>query len=170
MAKEKKGRRVKCYATGEYGTDLTFVKIGDHYYKDKETFEKYTRNNHYRTLTYEVLSDFLGYQKGQIFPGVVHRRLKKLEFYGFECIYQTIVVNRSSIEWALRTKDFKNDISALAYIFAIIDNNINDVYKKMRSQNKKTALPESTDYAKSVNLADIGTSKKGRDISEFLEA
>ena len=57
-----------------------------------------------------------------------------------------------------------------AYIFAIIDNNINDVYKKMRSQNKKTALPESTDYAESVNLADIGTSKKGRDISEFLEA
>ena len=67
-------------------------------------------------------------------------------------------------------KDFKNDISVLAYIFAIIDNNINDVYKKMRSQNKKTALPESTDYVESVNLADIGTSKKGRDISEFLEA
>lgn len=82
MAKEKKGRRVKCYATGEYGTDLTFVKIGDHYYKDEETFEKYTRNNHYRTLTYEVLSDFLGYQKGQIFPGVVHRRLKNWNFMG----------------------------------------------------------------------------------------
>lgn len=169
MSKERKGRRVKCYATGEYGTDLTFVKIDGHYYKDEFTYERYIKNKEYRTLVYDKLADFLGYQKGQIFPGIVHKKLKDLEFYGFECIYKTICKKENDILWALNHKDFRNDMGRIAYMFAIIDNNINDVYKSMRTAKKRLIMPsEAADYIEVANLESIGTSKKGRDISAFL--
>lgn len=170
MTRERKGRKVKCCVTGEYGTDLTFIKINGHYYKDQSTYDNYTKNNTYRVLVYDKLAEFLGYRKGQIFPGIVHKKLKALEFYGFECVYQTICEEENAIIWALNYKDFRNDIGRIAYLFAIIDNNINDVYKSMR--NVKKQLPkvsESVDYVEELNLEKIGTSKKGRDISAFLE-
>lgn len=169
MTKEKKGRKVKCCATGEYGTSLTFVKIDGHYYKDEFTYERYIEEKNYRKLTYDIIADYLGYQKGQIFPGVVYHRLKNLEFYGYKCIYQTFCIKKNDIEWALNHKDFRNDLGRIAYMFAIINNSINDVYKQMRTESRKQKLPESADYIEEINLEDIGTSKKGRDISSFLE-
>ena len=96
-----------------------------------------------------------------------------MEFYGFDVINQTVKKCHSSIEYALTHKDFANENGKISYIFAIIKNNINDVYKECQRkekieerQEKKIVIIETVDER---SIMDIGSKQKGKDISEFLE-
>lgn len=164
-------RRVKCYATGEIGTDKTFVRIDNKWFRDKATYEKWRVNNDYRWKTVDLIAEILGYQKGQVFPTVVHKKLKELEFYGYRCVYETILRQRKTIQWYMENKDFDSDYNRIAYMFAIIKNNINDVYRDMKKladeKHRRAKKVNALDIADPMEVENAGTVAKN--ISKWLE-
>lgn len=140
------GRRVRCVVTKEYGTSDTFYKADDnHYYKTKEIYEQNKQDKKYRSLIKDTICfNFLEYQKGQKFPTILTKKLKDLSFYPNEVIYQTIQDQKENIEYWVKHKEFSSDYGKIAYIFAIITNHINDVYRSWKTkkyqQNKQEQI------------------------------
>ena len=172
----KKGRKVKCFATGEYGSSLEFVQHDKHWWKNEEVYAEYKRRTEFRQKSYDLYSEIIGYEKGQIFPGYIHKRFKKLEFYGWEVIYQNMLECRDSMEYAIFFKDFKNEIQQTAYLFAIMEGNINGCYARMKKakaekQRLEAESAKSATYCnQDVDLDAVQTStQKKRDISQWLE-
>ena len=167
--------KVKCFATGEFGSSADFVRIGGHWWKNEEVYKEYMKNLEYRRKAYELYGKIIGYETGQIFPGYIHKRFKKLEFYGWECIYQNMIECRLSMEWAITHKDFQNAIGEAAYMFAIMEGNINGCYKRMKKQKQDELLKqkhseENEKYSNDVDLASVqSVTTKKRDISKWLE-
>lgn len=168
-------RQCKCQVTGEKGTTDTFYKADNgKYYKSKEVYDIWNKENEDRKNVIERFAvDFLDYKPGQVFPTVLTKKLKELEFYGYDVINRTIDKAHNSIQYAIQHKDFKNDVGKISYIFAIIKNNINDVYKQvLREEKIKEKQKNQTDHFEPISeleLMNIGSKKKANDISEFLE-
>ena len=131
-------RQCKCQITGETGTTDTFYKADNgKYYKSKEVYDIWNKENENRKKVIEKFAiDFLDYEPGQVFPTVLTKKLKELEFYGYDVINRTIDKAYNSIQYSIQHKEFKNDIGKISYIFAIIKNNINDVYKQVLREEK----------------------------------
>ncbi len=164
-------RQCKCQVTGERGTTDSFYKAPNgKYYKTKEIYEAWENNNKFRSQVIDKFSyEYLDYVPGQIFPTLFFRKLKELEFYGYEIIYKTMCKCDNNIQWSIKNKEFKNEAGKISYIFAIIKNNINDVYKEKNIiQKKNNIAPAEIDITYEDELFDIGTHIKGNDISEFL--
>lgn len=160
-------RKVRCAVTKEYGTSDTFIKIGSKYYKSQQIYDEYEKEKSYRQKILDMISfDFLDYSPGQTFPTLIVKQLKQLDFYSKEVIYQTFLKCYDNIMYYLKNKDFKDDCAKIRYIFAIIKNNINDVYKADKIQ-KARKIEENRHEIADINRA--GTIQKGRDISKWLE-
>ena len=88
-------------------------------------------------------------------------------------IFKTIEKCRSSIEYSVNTKSFKNDVNKISYIMAIITNNINDVYKEhLREEKtikKQQRQTNNIDVVDEQSILNIGSKQKAKDISSFLE-
>lgn len=170
-------RRVKCVATGEYGDSETFIKVDKHYYKSQEIYEEYRHSIDCKKKAIDILcKDFLKYKAGQPCPTFVFRKYKSLEFYENEIILKTIEEKYDTLKYYADNKEFKDDIQKVSYLFAIIDNNIGDVYrreerKKLKKKTEELYENKLDDVASSLNSD--GKTKSGRmsqrDISEFCE-
>lgn len=156
------------------GLSDTFIKIEGKYYKNQQVYEIWHEECENRKRTINVIAcDFLDYNTGQVFPTVLTKKLKELEFYGYDVIMETIEKCRSSIEYSIKTKSFKNDMNKISYIMAIIKNNINDVYKEhLRTEKVMEKQQEQATNFEAVNedtIMNIGSKQKAKDISDFLE-
>lgn len=158
--------------TGEYGTTDIFYKAEDgKYYKTKELYEAWKKEKEDRKAVIERFAvDFLDYKTGQVFPTVLTKKLKELEFYGYDVINRTIDKCYEAIQYSLRTKSFYNDVNKIAYIFAIIKNNINDVYRDVqREDNKQKAFTETNIPFNDVDIENIQVQHEEKDIKKWLE-
>lgn len=162
-------RQCKCKVTGEKGTTDTFYKADNgKYYKSKEVYDIWNKENEDRKNVIEKFAvDFLDYKPGQVFPTVLTKKLKELEFYGYDVINRTIDKAYNSIQYAIQHKDFKNDIGKISYIFAIIKNNINDVYKQVVQEEKRSETVCEIDNE--VDIDNIQTNHKEKNIKKWLE-
>lgn len=162
-------RQCKCQVTGEKGTTDTFYKADNgKYYKSKEVYDIWNKENEDRKNVIERFAvDFLDYKPGQVFPTVLTKKLKELEFYGYDVINRTIDKAYNSIQYAIQHKNFKNDVGKISYIFAIIKNNINDVYKQVVQEEKKSETVCEIDNE--VNIDNIQTNHKEKNIKKWLE-
>lgn len=162
-------RKVKCQITKEEGTSDVFYKAPNgKYYKSQKLYETWLKEKTDREEFLDMFAtDFLGYKKGQVFPTVLCKRLKELEFYGYDVINQTVKKCKSSIEYALTHKDFASENGKISYIFAIIKNNINDVYKQIVEEEKKPIVEHYID--ETVDIDNIQTTHKEKNIKKWLE-
>lgn len=168
-------RKVKCKITGEWGTNETFVKIDGHYYKSREIYDEYKENKAYQKLIVKIIfQDFLNHEEGQAVPSYLFKKLKELDVYPTQVIYNTVIRNKSSINYYMNSKEFVNDSARINYIFAIIKNNINDEYKRFKAKKKKEIDKRKEVVVLQENeLISSGTvssnlAKRGTDISGFL--
>lgn len=115
----------------------------------------------------------MDYQTGQTFPTILTKKLKELEFYGYDVIIETIEKCRSSIEYSLKTKQFKNDMNRISYLMAIVKNNINDVYREHiraeKIEEKQRIQTSNFEEICEESIMNIGSKQKAKDISSFLE-
>jgi hypothetical protein len=101
------------------------------------------------------------------FPTVICKKLKELESYGWDVVFECICDSEDAISWALNNKEFSSEYGKCAYIMAIVVNHINDTKKKVIMKErelecqKKIQIPEEIDIQKGV--------QKKCDISRFLE-
>lgn len=162
-------RQCKCQVTGEKGTTDIFYKADNgKYYKSKEVYDIWNKENEDRKNVIERFAvDFLDYKPGQVFPTVLTKKLKELEFYGYDVINRTIDKAYNSIQYAIQHKEFKSDVGKISYIFAIIKNNINDVYKQVVQEEKRSETVCEIDNE--VDIDNIQTNHKEKNIKKWLE-
>lgn len=163
------GRKCKCHITGEVGTTDTFIKIGRYYYKSQEIYDKeQKRVEDYKALVDYICREFMGYGDGQPFPPYLPKKLKELSYYDNEVILETFKQCHDTILYFLNTKVFANDSSKLSYMFAIVKNNIADV-NTMFQHKKEQEVKARRISIEQVDLNELGTKQRGKDISSYLE-
>lgn len=117
----------------------------------------------------DLISYYMGYSPGMVFPTVITRFLKEFSFYGPDVILETLKQNQSALEFAMRTRNFKSDYHRASYLVAILKNKINDVYKDMRRLEQAQQTVPVQEFVQPGQLDSIGTHAQGRDISRFLD-
>ena len=162
-------RKVKCAVTGEIGTSDTFIKIGSHYYKNQAVYDADQKNKQsYRQLVEYICYEFLGYGDGQPFPSSLPKFIKKLSYYDNDVILETFKSCSDVIHWCLRNNEFSSEYGKLSYIFRIVENKIADVHKNVLLRQKQERETKRV-MVESEDLMDLGTKKRGKDISNFLD-
>lgn len=163
-------RSVKCALSGEVGTSDLFIKIGTKYYKSQEIYDEYKlKANLHKKIVDVIVNDFMNYQSGQIFPTILTKKLKELEFYPNEVILKTIEKNHDTIQYWMNTKDFSNDIGKISYIFAIIKGNINDIYKEWKSDTVLENKMNKIDTSLIIDLIITENKHEEKDLRKWLE-
>lgn len=140
-------RRCKCKYTGEWGDIERFVKTKYGYFKDEAAYqgwlvekEKRARLDEARNEIIHIIAfDFLGCPEGTPPPRLIFKKIQELKDYGYDAILETIKVKYDSIKWASTHKTFRDTSGQIAYIFAIISNNILNVYKKLKAEKEREA-------------------------------
>lgn len=169
-----KGRRVKCQATGVWGTTLTYYKAPDgHWYKDEATYQDKLHKAAMHKQVIAALADVMMFDPSMAFPTIIPKKLKELSFYDDEIILATIEQCRDKIGYAMRTKEFSSEYGRAAYVMDIIKNHINDVYKAAKSnaavQYKQEAKAQQVPILQDLGFgANTQDHHAHRDISDFL--
>ena len=119
------------------------------------TFEE---NQEWYELYEYVKKNILGYNEEQTLPEYVTTRLLGLSRgkfmannktvnnakYSYKVILNTFKFCYLNIEKALRTNNFKDEKHKVMYIFKIVENNINDVYIRMKNVEKAKEEAKNT--------------------------
>lgn len=80
-------------------------------------------------LSETIVLSVLGIRYGK---AIENRNIPDKAKYPFRVILFTFMSCKKDIEYAIRTKNFKNENKMMAYIRKIIDANINDVYERYK--------------------------------------
>ena len=166
------GRKVKCHITGAWGTSDTFVKIGNHYYKNQYVYDEDHRLKEERKQLIDyICKKFLHYADGQPFHTSLPKKLNELSFYDNAVILETFKTCESDILYWLEHKNFTNDYGKIAYMFAIVGNNIADVNRKhIQMEREKNRIINHADYIDYDNPNLSGNSKNSSgSLLGFLE-
>lgn len=163
------GRQVILHDLGTKGdSDTAYKAENKKYYSSKEAYDKIKSNNERRELCITKVMDLLEYKPGMKLPTIFYKRLKDYESYGYEVLYETILQQEKNIVWALRNKEFSSETSKVMYVCAILQNNVMDCYKTMQRLKKQKREETKVKVEDNVNFDDIGTKKKGNDVSSLL--
>lgn len=132
---------------------------------------KETYNHSYKEVV-DLISEDLGYQKGDKFNTFIVKKLKTLrENYADEVIAD-VVKNEG---WKIRGKHFDKQYNKISYYFAIIKNNIsyyNKKYNEKKSFNEKIKLQNENNFIEEdifSNSSNKENSGNKRDITSILE-
>lgn len=71
--------------------------------------------------------------------------------YGYKVVLSTFEQKQELIRWSLQVKTFNSESHKINWIFKIIENNINDVYLKMREANKHEENQKLMNIPEQVN-------------------
>ena len=119
-----------------------------------------------------IAAEILGYEIGQITPPFLKKRVKKLaESYDYEVIKLCFETLKNDLHYYLNNRDFHDEQHKVNYIMVVIENNINDVYKKWKREKTTQMKQKKMDEVSCVELTNIplNTQKqKTNDISSFL--
>lgn len=134
----------------------------------------------YNELISFVIDDILEYDRNMIFPTAMVKRIRKLrENFEYSIIRETFAVNKDSIKWAIKNKDFDTEWHMVSYVMAIVEGSINDIYKKQKEIERLQARINANnhDLAAQFSLDDLTEKKpqqtkqhtKKKGIKSFLE-
>lgn len=162
-------RIVKCTVTGEKGTSSNFYKAPNKkWYRNEETYLNWRAESEARKKVIEwFFTEILGYSLGEgvIFPTLLVRRIKEYEkSYGYQTLLKCCQESSADILRAVNRKDFSNDNSKIAYVFAIINSRINET-KRKEQQIQFVTTPSETPE----EMHDLQTQHKERDIRRWLD-
>lgn len=112
-------RMMKCCVTGETGID--FIKIGNKYYKDEETYEKHISDMNIRKNIMESFIDILGYEgyiPGQL-GGLIGKHLKDCNM-DYKTFYDILNIKTEYIKDLYGEPNHYEDKSRILGIFKIV--------------------------------------------------
>ena len=135
------GRQVKLVDTGEMSnSDISFRAPNKKYFSSEEAYIKWNTNKEYRNKCTDKMFEIMGYKPKMILPTYFFKKLKEFEGIGYEAVYNTMVSQAKSIDWALKNKDFCSETAKVMYIMAIINNNVMDEYKKIIKKQRENKI------------------------------
>lgn len=135
------------------------------YWSSKKAWERKQSQLLYRSKCIDLFRELLAYMPSVPLPTYVYKLLGTLEGYGYDVVYQTFVDKSKDIQWALDNKQFNNEYGKVKYVFSIVQNSINYVYKRMQKEKTRVAMiPEVTEE----NIELKQRQQETKDISRFL--
>ena len=166
-------RKVKLQDTGEYSTDNKAYKAPNNkYYSSKAAYEKMVLNAEYRAKCIDYMYEILEYKTFMKIPTYFYKRLKECEDYGYDVVYRCMKNKTRDIQWAIKNKEFNSEIGKFMYIWAILNNSMNDALKEVVAERREEERKiKDTKYDESMNV-DLNIPDKKQhtvDISKFLE-
>ena len=90
-------------------------------------------------LSRDAVLRLRGLSKGQF---IANNNAKKNAEYSYKLILITFKAKKLDILRAIHNKKFKNERQKFNYIMAIIENSINDIYKKIKENEKSKVKAE----------------------------
>lgn len=112
----------------------------------------------------EYIRTLLEYQWDHKLPTILYKKIEEYKPYGYDVIFRTMVDCTSSMQWALANKSFKNDSGKILYLFAIIGNNISNVFNRP----KEDKIVVSKEPAPDIDEV-VFTGESNDGIKKFLE-
>lgn len=117
--------------------------------EEKEWFDKlyeYIRKEIFfydtnQSLPRQFVLRLKGMSEGKV---MANRNQKAKANYSYELILYTFQICRSQILKAISFKSFKSEMQKFIYICAIVENNLNDTYERMKRVNKTKEKSMST--------------------------
>ena len=166
-------RKVKLQDTGEYGASNTAYQAPNKkYYSSKAAYEKMAANATYRAKCIDAIYTILEYKTFMKLPTYFYKRLRECEGYGYDVVYRCMLDKAKDIRWAINNKDFNSEIGKMMYIWAILDNHMNDALKEVTAERReRERKSKNTTVEQSVNV-DINIDNGDQhivNISRFLE-
>lgn len=171
----KTERRATAKDTGEKKPlSMLFKAPNGFYYSSEAAYLNMRQNVEWRNRCTAKIQDILGYAGDMKLPTNWYKYLNSYSNYGFDVVYDTIITHEKSFLWALENKEFRNDCAVINYFNAIIQNNINEQYRKKKAKARQE-IKDKLDEAKAEiehapsYLAGIGRSSvKGKDLSSLV--
>ena len=167
-------RQVKLVDTGEMSTnDVAFRAPNKKYFSSEEAYIKWNTNKEYRNKCIDKMFEIMNYKPGMILPTYFFKKLKDYEGVGYEALYNTMIAQTKSIQWALANKSFNGETAKVMYIMAILNNNVMDEYKKIvkaQKYNKGLGLKTEAIYIDEFAFVDnVKSNTTTTNISKWLE-
>ena len=113
--------------------------------KPKELYEQKKQESDYYRQVVTRMASYMGYEPGDVFPTVITRGLMQFKHYGYAAVLATMEECQPKIEYALASRSFGSDYQKASYLMAILTNNINDVARRLKSQQEfesRQAVPQ----------------------------
>lgn len=167
--------KVKCQLCGnETTTDKAFrVKKGSRnlYYCSEEEYKKYQDQIDKKNKCYESIIRIM--QVPMLSPVMIKEINKIANYYDYIVIEKCFNEQEQKIKWFLNNNEFSNEYGKARYIATIIQNNINNTYKKhMMTIKQMEKLFEKDKENIDIEIINITPNNEKRnkvnDISEFL--
>ena len=106
----------------------------------------------------------IGLQRGQ---AVANNNCEQYGSYPIDVIFATFKINKFVIKNAIRNKKFDGELQKINYICAIVRNDLNDVYTRMRNAEMSKKKSEKANTEVQVNeVAEY--QRQSEDINEFM--
>jgi len=166
-------RRVKLQDTGEYGTSSTAYQAPNKkYYSSEAAYLKMAANATYRAKCIDAMYAILEYKTFMKLPTYFYKRLKECEGYGYDVVYRCMLDKANDIRWAVNNKDFNSEVGKMMYIWAILNNYMNDALKEVvaeRRERERKSKTTATEESVNVDLDIDNGDQHTVNISRFLE-
>lgn len=94
-----------------------------------------------QSLSKEMVLRLKGLTKGKL---MANNKSKNYAEYSYEVILYTFKACKPSISRAIQGKKFKNEMNKFLYISAIVENNINDIYLRVKNVKKSHKKAQET--------------------------
>lgn len=159
---------------GEQFVDITMSSKGNlikKNYCSEAEFNEYKKEMEYRKLLYDALHDYMGYDEQQIIPNVVNKEISQLhKTYTYRVIYNVVRALEDNIRFAMK-KEFSSDFNRGKYLSAILSNNINDTYEKLKREVKieRDRARQHVEIEEYIDIPPEAPKRKVNDISAFLD-
>jgi len=136
----------------EIKEELDFDKL--YQYVRKEIFN-YDEN---QALPRSIYLGLRGFKTGKI---VENNNIKATANYPYEVVLLTFIYCKKSIDYRLKTINFKTEKQAFNYISKIIRDNLNEVYVKYKTKAKEKELVNKIE---NVEVSKVEYKKRSEDI------
>lgn len=156
--------------TGIDDEDLKYVRAKR---KEKENKLDKVELECKRQIGEFIAPRYLGIKDTKEYPNEMYIRISILrKKYSYKAIFETIKRCQSSLDYAFQNKEFESVSHKLSYIFVVIKNHIDDVYKEIKEKEKQTKIKENEIYNSQLvenmnNVKRAGATKR-KDFSDFL--
>lgn len=172
----KIARVYKCKCTlckKETTTDKAFkIKKGGRniYYCSEQEYKKYQDQTEKRNKCFETVIKIM--QVPMLSPMMIKEINKIAEFYDYIVIDKCFKEQEQKIRWFLDNNELSNEYGKARYIATIIQNNINNTYKKYLQEIKQMerlfAKEVENIEVEIINMENTKVNNNVNDISQFL--
>ena len=160
---------VKCWDLDEKrDREQCYKAPNNKYYSSEEAYQKIVKNHEWQNKCVDLYREWVGRIDSS--PSIWMKKMSQCKAYGNEVIYTAMLMSDSSARYSVSNKTFANEYQMAAYLWAIVNGNILEASKRIKTKNQREQ--EARNQEQSYVYEEIGENAKHNsstiDLSKFL--